>query len=84
MKKRPAYRNSFLKIQKIEELEKTNARFKRVYSEYQLINDEIKQMELDDNASVPDDFLDAMQLQSSCLEDEIKIWLTDDNDHNGS
>ena len=77
MKKRPTYRNSLFKLQKVEELEKNNARFKRVYSEYKAINSEIDKMQMDDDLSIPDDFIEAMRLQSDYLEDEIKDWLTD-------
>lgn len=64
---------------KIEELEKNNPRFKRVYREYELMSDQLWDLENTDTTSIPDDFLDAIKLQTEFLELEIDDWLLDDS-----
>ncbi|SKB97745.1 hypothetical protein SAMN05660477_02172 [Soonwooa buanensis] len=84
MKKRPSYRKFQPQLKKIEELEKNNSTFKRIYSEYELMSDELWEIENDEKNSVPDDFINAIQLQTEYLEEEINNWLTNitprDND----
>lgn len=70
------YRKFLPQQAKIEELEKNNSRFKRIYSEYQLMEDELWDLETNNTEeSIPDDFINAIKLQSSYLEDEIQDWL---------
>ena len=84
MKKRLSYRKFQPQLSKIEELEKNNSTFKRIYSEYELMSDELWEIENDEKNSVPDDFINAIQLQTEYLEEEINNWLTNitprDND----
>ena len=60
---------------KIEELEKNSPRFKRVYTEYELMSDELWELENSDISNIPDDFLNAVKLQTEYLEEEIDDWL---------
>lgn len=60
---------------KIELLEKTSARFKRIYDEYELMSEELWNLETSEEVSVPDDFLNSIQQQTGYLEDEIHDWL---------
>ena len=64
---------------KINELEKSSPRFKRIYSEYQLMSDELWNLENSDISNIPDDFLNAVKLQTEYLEEEIDDWLLDEN-----
>ena len=73
------YRKFLPQQKKIEELEKSNSRFKRIYSEYELMSDELWDMESNETAeSIPDDFINAIKLQTSFLEEEIEDWLVQD------
>ena len=73
------YRKFLPQQKKIEELEKSNSRFKRIYSEYELMSDELWDLESNESAeSVPDDFINAIKLQTSFLEEEIEDWLAQD------
>ncbi|WP_379968669.1 hypothetical protein [Epilithonimonas sp. UC225_85] len=73
------YRKFLPQQDKIEELEKSSSRFKRIYSEYELMSDELWDMESSETAeSIPDDFINAIKLQTSYLEDEIQDWLIED------
>lgn len=78
MKNRNSYRKFQPQIKKIEELEKSNSRFKRIYDEYEHISDELWELESSTGPSLPDDFITAIQLQANYLEDEIAEWLLDD------
>ena len=60
---------------KIEELEKNSPRFKRVYSEYELMADQLWNLENTDTSNIPDDFIEAIKLQTEYLEEEIDDWL---------
>ena len=75
MKHQNKYRKFQLQQNNIEALEKENSRFKRVYSEYENMSDELWNLENDKTEPVPDDFINAMILQASYLEDEIEDWL---------
>ena len=73
------YRKFLPQQKKIDELEKSNSRFKRIYSEYELMSDELWDMESNETAeSIPDDFINAIKLQTSFLEDWIEDWLVQD------
>lgn len=60
---------------RIEELEKINPRFRRVYSEYELMTDQLYDLENSTVDSIPDVFIEVVQLQTEFLEDEIGDWL---------
>ncbi|EJL70127.1 MULTISPECIES: hypothetical protein [Chryseobacterium] len=75
MERQNKYRKFQLQQKNIEALERENSRFKRVYSEYENISDELWNLENSKNEPVPDDFINAMILQTSYLEDEIEDWL---------
>ncbi len=64
---------------KIEELEKNSPRFKRIFSEYELMSDELYTLETSETSNVPDDFIDAVKLQTEFLADEIDGFLLDEN-----
>ena len=58
-----------------------NSRFRRIYSEYELMSDELWNLETSDTSgSIPDDFINAIKLQTSYLEDEIEDWLLEDKE----
>ncbi len=63
---------------KIEELEKNSPRFKRVYAEYELMSDQLWNLENTDTANIPDDFMEAIKLQTAYLEEEVDDWLLED------
>lgn len=67
---------------KIENLEKSSSRFKRIYSEYENMSEELWNLENSEGDSVPDDFLNAIKLQTTYLEDEIEDWLYDSDNKN--
>lgn len=75
------YRKFLPQQKKIEELEKSSSRFKRIYSEYETMSDEIWDLESNETTeSIPDDFINAIKLQTTYLEDEIEDWLIEDKD----
>lgn len=80
MKSQNKYRKFQLQQKNIEALERENSRFKRVYSEYENMSEELWNLENSDKEPVPDDFINAMILQTSYLEDEIEDWLLQFND----
>lgn len=67
---------------KIDELEINNPRFKRVYEEYEQMSDQLWDLENTDTSNIPDDFINAVKLQTEYLEEEIDDWLLDENDPN--
>lgn len=69
------YRKFTPQQQKIEALEKQSPLFKRIYSEYELMSDELWNLENSDISNIPDDFLNAVKLQTEYLEEEIDDWL---------
>ena len=75
MKSQNKYRKFQLQQQNIEALEKENTRFKRVYSEYENMSDELWNLENKEGDPIPDDFINAMIMQTSYLEKEIEDWL---------
>lgn len=62
---------------RIEALKKENPRFRRVFSEYEIMAAELWNLENTSSHCVPDDFLEATRLQTQYLEDEIGHWLSD-------
>ncbi|MGC4130036.1 MAG: hypothetical protein QM564_10905 [Bergeyella sp.] len=78
MKTSKPYRKFLPQQKQIEKLEKTNARFKRIYSEYETMSEELWNLESSEAVPVTDDFLNSIKLQTSYLEDEIHDWLLDD------
>jgi len=80
MKSQNKYRKFQLQQKNIEALERENSRFKRVYSENENMSEELWNLENSNNEPVPDDFINAMILQTSFLEDEIEDWLVQFND----
>ena len=75
--KRP-FRKFVPEQKKIEQLEKDSPRFKRIYSEYQIMSEELWNLENSDLSNIPDDFIEAIKLQTEYLEDEIGDWLLED------
>ena len=73
------YRKFTPQQKKIEELEKNSPRFKRVYTEYETMSDELWNLENTDVTNIPDDFIDAMKLQTEYLEEEIGDWLIENS-----
>ena len=64
---------------KIADLERNNTRFKRIYSEYENLTEELWDLESSDVVNVSDDYLESVIEQTNCLEDEIEDWLQDDD-----
>ena len=75
MKNPRSYRKFQFQQDKIRNLEEKSPRFKRIYTEFENLSDEIWDIETGDRDSVPDDFMMALQLQTNFLEDEIDNWL---------
>ncbi len=75
MKTPRSYRKFQFQQDKIKNLEEKSPRFKRIYTEFENLSDEIWDIETGDRDSVPDDFMMALQLQTNFLEDEIDNWL---------
>lgn len=69
------YRKFTPQQKKIEELEKNSPRFKRVYAEYEIMSAELWNLENTDINNIPDDFIDAIKLQTEYLEEEVGDWL---------
>lgn len=80
MNPRKPFRKFKAQQNKIEDLEKSNSRFKRIYSEYENMSEQLWNIENSEGDSIPDDFLNAIKLQTSYLEDEIEDWLYE-SDH---
>ena len=75
MKTTRPYRKFDLQQEKIEKLEKDSSRFKRIYSEYTNMSEELWTLETSEGISIPDDFINSIKLQTSYLEDEIQDFL---------
>lgn len=80
MKTPRSYRKFQFKQEKIKDLEEHNPRFKRIYTEFENLSDEIWEIEIGDKADVPDDFMYALKIQTNFLEDEIDQWLNAKDD----
>lgn len=72
------YRKFQLQQNKIENLERSSPRFKRIFSEYQTMSEDLWELENSVEDNVPDDFIESIKLQASYLEDEIEDWLLDE------
>ena len=72
-----SYRKFKPQQERIEELEKNSPRFKRVYSEYEIMSDELWNLENTDVTNIPDDFIEAVKVQTEFLEEEVGDWLLD-------
>ncbi|WP_292010090.1 hypothetical protein [Chryseobacterium sp.] len=75
MKHQNKYRKFQLQQKNIEALERENSRFKRIYSEYENMSNELWSLENSSGEPQPDDFINAIILQKTYLEDEIEDWL---------
>ncbi|WP_407403747.1 hypothetical protein [Chryseobacterium sp.] len=75
MKSQNKYRKFQLQHENIEALEKQNSRFRRIYSEYENLYHDLQELETTKDKSIPDDFINAIILQTNYLEDEIEDWL---------
>lgn len=82
MKSQNKYRKFQLQQKNIEVLEKENTRFKRVYSEYENMSNDLWNLENSNGDPVPDDFINAMVMQATYLEEEIEDWLIQYNQKN--
>ncbi len=82
MRSQNKYRKFQLQQKNIEVLEKENTRFKRVYSEYENMSDDLWNLENSNGDPVPDDFINAMVMQAAYLEEEIEDWLIQFNQKN--
>ena len=67
---------------KIADLKKNNSRFKKVFREYELMSKELWDFETSPEIAVSDDFLDAINLQTDYLEQEIENWLHPEVENN--
>ncbi|AYO58325.1 hypothetical protein CO230_09470 [Chryseobacterium sp. 6424] len=72
--KRP-YRKFSSHQKEIQALEEKSDRFKRIFTEYQMMSDELWNLENSETTNIPDDFINAIILQTQCLEEEINSWL---------
>lgn len=72
------YRKFQLQQNKIENLERSSPRFKRIFSEYKTMSEDLWELENSVEDNVPDDFIESIKLQASYLEDEIEDWLLDE------
>ncbi|SEG13286.1 hypothetical protein SAMN05421847_1496 [Halpernia humi] len=59
----------------ISELKRNNYRFKRVFREYEMMSEQLWNLETSSEISVSDDFLNAVSMQTNILEEEIQNWL---------
>ncbi|ACU08557.1 hypothetical protein FIC_02120 [Flavobacteriaceae bacterium 3519-10] len=74
-----SYRKFHPQQKEIEALEKKNDRFKRIFTEYEHMAEELWDLENSDVSNIPDDFINAMKVQTEYLEDEIGDWLATEN-----
>lgn len=64
---------------KINTLRAHYPRFERIYTEYEMMEQQFSLLEnSDDTLALPDDFINAIALQISYLEDEIEDWLLEE------
>lgn len=75
MKPKRPYRKFDPQKTQIEALEQKSDHFRRLFSEYESMSEELWHLQTCESPGVPDDFLDAVQLQTQYLEDEIGNWL---------
>lgn len=66
---------------KINTLRAHYPRFERIYTEYEVMEQQFSLLEnSDDTLALPDDFINAIALQISYLKDEIEDWLLEERD----
>lgn len=82
MKTSKSYRKFQIRKDEIRILEENNPRFRRVFSEFEDLTEEIWEIENGNRAAVTDDFIFALKLQINCLEEEIDEWLDIDESKN--
>ena len=75
MKTPRSYRKFQFQQDKIRNLEEKSPRFKRIYTEFENLSDEIWDIETGDRDSVPEKKKIELKLQTNFLEDEIDNWL---------
>lgn len=63
----------------INALLQNSDRFRRIYSEYDMMTEELWVLENSDCPCVTDEFLNVIREQTSYLEDEISDWLIDNH-----
>lgn len=61
---------------KIQELENSNTKFRRIFSEYENTRGALWELQNSDNIFITDDFLDSIEVQRDFLESEIQDWLS--------
>ena len=75
MKNARPYRKFRFQQKKVEDLGNNDIRFKRIYSEYETMSEELWAYQNIDNSEITDDFLEAFRLQTNYLEEQIEIYL---------
>ena len=81
MKSQNRYRKFQHQQKNIEALERESSRFKRVFSEYENISNDLWDLQNSEGNPIPDDFIDSINLQASYLEEEIEDWLMKFNEN---
>lgn len=79
MKNPRPYRKFQFQQKKIEELEQNNIRFRRMYSEYESMSEELWEMQNEEKSIVTDDFLESFRLQTNYLEEQIEMYLQEED-----
>jgi len=69
------YRKFKPQQKRIEELEQQHPRFRRVFKEYEALSGELWNSDPKAHRNLPDDFLQALEIQTEYLEEEIEKWL---------
>lgn len=72
------YGKFFSHQNRIKALEKSSSRFKRIFSEYEFLFNELRNLETAEGPAITEEFLDSIKLQTAYLEDEVEDWLLDD------
>ena len=75
MKNSRSYRKFQFQQKKIETLEQENVHFKRMFTEYEFMSNELWDLENTESTDVADDFLESYRVQTHYLEDQIEQWL---------
>lgn len=81
MKNQRPYRKFKFVPKKIDELDEKDHSFRRIFSEYECLTDELWSLQNTEDASVTDDFLEAVLLQKDFLEETIERIIRIDNFH---
>lgn len=77
MEKRKPYGKFYRQQKRIKELESSNSRFKRIYSEYEFMSNELWNLENAEGPAITEEFINSIKLQTSYLEGEVEDWLLD-------